>query len=350
MCPRNLSSSTSLHPLSVCRKNFPTHPYTMSVLLETTEGDLVIDLFTQEKEACLNFLKLCKLKYYHFSPFYNVNRDFAVETGDSLYPIGRGGECADCLVSKSKSPQFTTVPNSKTPPGKGVVSFVSQKVGSSSKIGSRLLITLTDDPVMMKDVEKTSLAFGRIVEGEDTLAKINTAICDKEKRPLKDIRILHTFVLDEYFPELADIEEPGSPEPSSDQLSTVRLMGQDEDEDEEAAKERESKSHALTLEILGDLPSADAKPRENVLFICKLNPLTQEEDLSIIFARFGKVVSCEIVKDKETGNSLQYGFIEFDSKRSCELAYSKMDDVLIDDRRIHVDFCQSVKRRKLDFL
>ena len=33
----------------------------MAVLLETSRGDLVVDLFTEEcPHACLNFLKLCK--------------------------------------------------------------------------------------------------------------------------------------------------------------------------------------------------------------------------------------------------------------------------------------------------
>jgi peptidyl-prolyl cis-trans isomerase-like 4 len=44
-----------------------------------------------------------------------------------------------------------------------------------------------------------------------------------------------------------------------------------------------------------------------------LNPVTQEGDLEIIFSRFGKIKSCEIVKDWKTGDSLQYGFIEFEN-------------------------------------
>ena len=37
----------------------------MSVLLETTMGDLVIDLYTESRpRCCVNFLKLCKAKYY----------------------------------------------------------------------------------------------------------------------------------------------------------------------------------------------------------------------------------------------------------------------------------------------
>ena len=56
--------------------------------------------------------------------------------------------------------------------------------------------------------------------------------------------------------------------------------------------------------------------------------------------------SCEIIRDRLTGNSLQYAFIEFSNPQSCENAYFKMDNVLIDDRRIHVDFSQSVSRLK----
>jgi peptidyl-prolyl cis-trans isomerase-like 4 len=54
--------------------------------------------------------------------------------------------------------------------------------------------------------------------------------------------------------------------------------------------------------------------------------------------------SCEIMRDRQTGNSLQYAFIEFDNPKSCEDTYFKMDNVLIDDRRIHVDFSQSESR------
>ena len=96
--------------------------------------------------------------------------------------------------------------------------------------------------------------------------------------------------------------------------------------------------------MIGDLPDAECAPPENVLFVCKLNPVTSDEDLEVIFARFGKVVSCEVIRDRKSGDSLQYAFVEFDSPEACERAYFKMDNVLIDDRRIHVDFSQSVSK------
>uniref|UniRef100_A0A3B0MTC8 peptidylprolyl isomerase n=1 Tax=Theileria annulata TaxID=5874 RepID=A0A3B0MTC8_THEAN len=104
--------------------------------------------------------------------------------------------------------------------------------------------------------------------------------------------------------------------------------------DLEEIRTREAKSRAVVLEILGDIPDADITPPKNVLFVCKLNPVTEEKDLKIIFSRFGNVRSCDIIKDYVTGDSLQYGFIEFETEESCNEAYFKMQNVLIDDRRL----------------
>lgn len=98
--------------------------------------------------------------------------------------------------------------------------------------------------------------------------------------------------------------------------------------------------------MVGDIPDADAKPPENVLFVCKLNPVTTDEDLEIIFSRFGPILSCEVIRDQKTNDSLQYAFIEFENEEDCTKAYFKMDNVLIDDRRIHVDFSQSLAKVK----
>ncbi|KAL9579647.1 MAG: hypothetical protein Q9212_004990 [Teloschistes hypoglaucus] len=117
-----------------------------------------------------------------------------------------------------------------------------------------------------------------------------------------------------------------------------------EEQHEKLRREREARAQALTLEIVGDLPYAEVKPPENVLFVCKLNPVTEDEDLHLIFSRFGKIISCEVIRDKRTRDSLQYAFIEFEDQKACEQAYFKMQGVLIDDHRIHVDFSQSVSR------
>lgn len=122
--------------------------------------------------------------------------------------------------------------------------------------------------------------------------------------------------------------------------------GLTEDQIKELISKREAKANAQILEMVGDIPDADAKPPENVLFVCKLNPVTTDEDLEIIFSRFGAIASCEVIRDQKTGDSLQYAFIEFENEEDCIKAYFKMDNVLIDDRRIHVDFSQSLAKVK----
>jgi len=216
--------------------------------------------------------------------------------------------------------------------------------------GSQFIITLGDN---LDYLDGRAAIFGKVVEGYDVLEKINEAFIDDKGRPLKDIRIRHTIVLDEAdIPDPPGLTEPPeSPVPSAAQLATVRIADDesiDENADQEAIeklrREREARAQALTLEMVGDLPFAEVAPPENVLFVCKLNPVTRDEDLELIFSRFGTILSCEVIREKRTGDSLQYAFIEFSERKECEQAYFKMQGVLIDDHRIHVDFSQSVSR------
>ena len=52
----------------------------------------------------------------------------------------------------------------------------------------------------------------------------------------------------------------------------------EEEAREKLRREREARAQALTLEIVGDLPYAEVKPPENVLFVCKLNPVTEGQN------------------------------------------------------------------------
>ncbi|XP_020773111.1 peptidyl-prolyl cis-trans isomerase-like 4 [Boleophthalmus pectinirostris] len=321
----------------------------MAVLLETTLGDIVIDLFTEERpKACLNFLKLCKIKYYNYCLIHNVQRDFVVQTGDPT-GTGRGGES---VYSKLYGDQARFFDAEKTPrikhKKKGTVSMVNN---GSGQHGSQFLITSGEN---LDYLDGVHTVFGEVTEGLDVLAKINETFVDKDFVPFQDIRINHTVILDDPFDDPAGLPVPDrSPEPTKEQLDSGRI-GADEvideedgkavEELEERLKEKEAKTQAILLEMVGDLPDADIKPPENVLFVCKLNPVTTDEDLEIIFSRFGTIKSCEIIRDFKTGDSLCYAFIEFERQEDCEKAYFKMDNVLIDDRRIHVDFSQSVAK------
>ncbi|KYO37711.1 peptidyl-prolyl cis-trans isomerase-like 4 [Alligator mississippiensis] len=323
----------------------------MAVLLETTLGDLVIDLYTEERpRACLNFLKLCKIKYYNYCLVHNVQRDFIIQTGDPQ-GTGRGGESIFCKLYGDQARFFESekVPRIKHKK-KGTVSMVNN---GNDQHGSQFLITTGEN---LDYLDGVHTVFGEVTEGIDVLMKINETFVDKEFIPYQDIRINHTVILDDPFDDPPGLMIPDrSPEPTKEQLNSGRIGADEEiddfkgrpaDEVEEIQAEKEAKTRAILLEMVGDLPDANIKPPENVLFVCKLNPVTTDEDLEIIFTRFGPIRSCEVIRDWKTGESLCYAFIEFEKEEDCEKAYFKMDNVLIDDRRIHVDFSQSVAKVK----
>lgn len=319
--------------------------------------------------ACAHsFLKLCKIKYYNYSPIYNVQPKFSFQTGDPIGPESKDSDGGASIWSlpdgTTKKPEkrermtFRPEISKKRKHGeRGTVSMATtpaQNNPDERDAGSQFIVTLGEN---IEQLDGKAAIFGEVVEGFDTLEKINTAFVDHSGRPLQDIRILHTVVLDDPYDDPAGlVEPPKSPVPSAEQRATVRIAHDevleeqsDPEQLEKIRREREARAQALTLELIGDLPFADVTPPEQILFVCKLNPVTRDEDLELIFSRFGKILSCEVIRDKKTGDSLQYAFIEFGSKEDCERAYFKMQGVLIDDHRIHVDFSQSVSKLSNDW-
>lgn len=120
-----------------------------------------------------------------------------------------------------------------------------------------------------------------------------------------DIRILHTIILDDPYDDPKGLVVPDSspvrvvpeeevvPRGLTKEDLADKTEGKSLQEIEKEKRRAEAQSNAVLLEMLGDLPDADVKPPENVLFVCQLNPVTEDEDLKMIFFRFG-VKSCEV--------------------------------------------------------
>lgn len=323
----------------------------MSILLATSLGDIVVDLHADRCPlTAKNFLKLCKIKYYNNCLFHSVQKDFIAQTGD---PSGKGigGDSLYKFLYGDQARFFTDEIHPDLKHSK--VGTVAMASAGENLNASQFYITLRDD---LDYLDGKHTVFGEVAEGLDTLMRINEAYVDEKGRPYKNIRIKHTYILDDPFedpPQLAEFIPESSPElRPPEEGEEVRLEDDwvpmdeqlDPEELEKSLRMKEAHSRAVVLEMIGDIPEAEVKPPENVLFVCKLNPVTQEEDLEVIFSRFGKVISADIIRDFKTGDSLCYAFIEFETQEACEAAYFKMDNVLIDDRRIHVDFSQSVSR------
>ncbi|ELU45810.1 peptidyl-prolyl cis-trans isomerase-like 4 [Rhizoctonia solani AG-1 IA] len=310
----------------------------MSVLLETSLGDLVIDLEVEScPRTCENFLKLCKVYYYNLHAFFNgvfLTKDFVAQAGDPT-ATGTGGESArSYIASKADTPTPDVlryfapelVPRLKHT-AKGTVSMAIAP-GVDGGCGSQFFITLADN---IDYLDGKHAVFGHVVEGLETLDQLNEVFTDQDGRPMKDVRIRHVVILDDPFPDPPGLIVPNEvPTKAPDLTGTNVRIGEDEDplatlpeeEAEKIRRERAAAAAALTLEMVGDLPFANVRPPENVLFVCKLNPVTRDEDLELIFSRFGVIMSCQIIRDKKTGDSLQYAFIEFDKREDAEQCHT----------------------------
>ena len=246
---------------------------------------LNIRLLSSAYLSC-SFLKLCKIKYYNFSPVHSVQKNF-LQTGDPIGPDSvesDGGSSVWGLLSGSSEKTFAAEMNPKLKhTERGTVSMATVPSSSDQDqrlAGSQFLITLGEH---LDFLDGKASIFGKVVEGFDALEKINDAFTDWKGRPLKDIRIRHTVVLEDPFEDPQGLKIPDeSPPPTKAQLATVMIaddeeLGNDIDEAamERLRREREARAQALTLEMVGDLPFAEVKPPENVLFVCKLNPVTQ---------------------------------------------------------------------------
>lgn len=111
--------------------------------------------------------------------------------------------------------------------------------------------------------------FGEIAEGLDTLTRINEAYVDAKNRPYKNIRIKHTYILEDPFEDPTQLAEripDASPEgkPKEEVEIDVRLeddwVPMDEQLDvhelEEVIREKAAHSSAVVLESVSVLNSA----------------------------------------------------------------------------------------------
>ena len=80
------------------------------------------------------------------------------------------------------------------------------------------------------------------------------------------------------------------------------------------------------------------------LYIGNLNYTVDEDKLREIFERYGAVTSAKIIKDKETGESKGYGFVEMKNEEEGKKAIQAMNTQEIDGKHIKVNIAKTRKR------
>lgn len=185
-----------------------------------------------------------------------MQKDFSFQTGDPLgpdSPESDGGSSIWGLVSGPAKKSFVAEINPRVKhTERGTVSMAtvpSAKDADERLAGSQFIITLGDN---IDFLDGKAAPFGTVVEGFDTLEKINDAFTTSNGRPLKDIRIKHTVVLEDPFDDPPGLVTPdSSPVPTKAQLATVMIADDeelDQEVDEAALKsfaEKERPAHRL---------------------------------------------------------------------------------------------------------
>lgn len=72
------------------------------------------------------------------------------------------------------------------------------------------------------------------------------------------------------------------------------------------------------------------------IFVARLNFKTRREDLQKAFENFGEVASVKIVKDRDTGRSKGYGFVEMPNDEEANRAIAALNETELDGRAIVV--------------
>ena len=72
------------------------------------------------------------------------------------------------------------------------------------------------------------------------------------------------------------------------------------------------------------------------IFVARLNFKTTQETLESAFTKFGKVSSAKIVKDRDTGRSKGFGFVEMASDEEANKAIAALNETDLDGRTIVV--------------
>lgn len=81
------------------------------------------------------------------------------------------------------------------------------------------------------------------------------------------------------------------------------------------------------------------------LYVGNMSYNTTEEDLRGLFAQAGNVTSVALIKDRTTGMSKGFAFVEMDSQASAQKAITMFNDYTINERQLAVSFARPREER-----
>lgn len=155
------------------------------VKLETTEGDIVVELYEDMPVTAGNFEKLVNKEFYDGIVFHRVIKGFMLQAG---CPQGTGTGGPGYTI---KDEFVKGHPNLR-----GTLSMAN--TGSPDSGGSQFFINLVDNTFLDWDNTETPSkhpVFAEVVTGMEVVDKIGNAKTDGRDRPKKDVKIIKATVL-----------------------------------------------------------------------------------------------------------------------------------------------------------
>ena len=169
--------------------NRPSAPVTSAtrVLLETSMGNITIELFNDMPITTGNFVNLTEYGIYDNTIFHRVVSNFVIQGGD---PTGTG----------HGDPSIPTIRDELPNKHSNVIGAVAMAKTSSSTGGvvpnsasSQFYLNLVDNSATL---DSDYPVFGQVVAGMETLAAIGTVQVDSNDRPLTPVTLIKAIVLE----------------------------------------------------------------------------------------------------------------------------------------------------------
>jgi len=149
----------------------------MSLTLNTTHGPLKLELYcTACPRTAYNFLALCASGRYNNSPFHRLIPSFMVQGGSPSSTSTKDS------ISVYGAPFEDEIKPTLRHNARGTLSMANKGPGTN---GSQFFLTFDKAP----HLDGKNTVFGRLLEGWDTLDKIEEVQVDKKNRPKEEIRI-----------------------------------------------------------------------------------------------------------------------------------------------------------------
>lgn len=150
----------------------------MSVTLHTTYGNLKLELFCSAcPRTTYNFLALCGSSFYDASPFHRLIPAFMIQGGSPAT-----GSTKDSFSVYGGEPFEDEIKASLRHNARGIVSMANKGPNTN---GSQFFVTFDKAP----HLDGKNTVFGRVIEGWDTLDKMEGVEVDKKNRPKERIVI-----------------------------------------------------------------------------------------------------------------------------------------------------------------